>query len=340
DSLPGAIKAAVVLDRWPAVWTKEYQARLSGEVRAAGTLAAPKIKGQLEVLEAVLKPNLAFLDDTPVRRDETIVLVPAPEAAKPQADRSGDGKAGLEGGAFENLALDVGVRLHRATRIEHPNAEVELEGDLRARQPRGGTLTLVGALEAVRGWAGFKGRRFTLREGRAAFTGGETINPLLTIVASHRLPGYTVDLIVGGSLNEPSLGLQSEPHLEPSDILALLLFGKPVRALSRSEQRGLQHQTLDVVSGYAASMLAESVSEALGLADLGIDVREVDFSGGRIGFARHLTPDTRIGVSQELAGEQGQEISIEHQLAPRWNIEASTRTKGSSAIDLFWRWPD
>ncbi|MFH0340723.1 MAG: hypothetical protein ACHBNF_01060 [Chromatiales bacterium] len=74
--------------------------------------------------------------------------------------------------------------------------------------------------------------------------------------------------------------------------------------------------------------------------DLGSDVRQVDFSGGRIGFARHLTPDTRIGVSQELAGEQGHEVSIEHELAPRWNIEAPTRTKGSSAIDLFWRWPD
>lgn len=170
DSLPGAIKAAVVLDRWPAIWTKEYQARLSGEVRAGGTVAAPEIKGQLEVLEAVLKPNLAFLEDKPVTRDETIVVVPAPEA--PQADRSEDGKAGSEGGAFENLALDVGIRLHRATRIQHPNAEVELEGDLRARQPKGGTLTLEGALGAVRGWAGFKGRRFTLREGRAAFTGG------------------------------------------------------------------------------------------------------------------------------------------------------------------------
>ncbi|MGH8645676.1 MAG: hypothetical protein ACREX4_14915 [Gammaproteobacteria bacterium] len=58
------------------------------------------------------------------------------------------------------------------------------------------------------------------------------------------------------------------------------------------------------------------------------------------GRCRDLGPNTRIGVSQELAGEEGQEVSIEHQLAPRWNIEASTRTKGSSAIDLFWRWPD
>lgn len=97
-----------MLDRWPAIWTKEYQARLSGEVRAAGTVAAPEIKGQLEVLEAVLKPNLAFLEDKPVTRDETIVLVSAPEATKPQADRSEDGKAGSEGGAFENLALDMG----------------------------------------------------------------------------------------------------------------------------------------------------------------------------------------------------------------------------------------
>ncbi|MGH8467934.1 MAG: translocation/assembly module TamB domain-containing protein [Gammaproteobacteria bacterium] len=128
--------------------------------------------------------------------------------------------------------------------------------------------------------------------------------------------------------------------MEQSDVLALLLFGKPVTKLSRGEQSDLQQQALALASGCAASTLAESVSETLGLSDLGIDLREVDFSGGRIGFARHLTPDTRIGVSQELTGEEGQEVSIGHQLAPRWNIEASTHTKGSSAIDLFWRWPD
>ncbi len=121
----------------------------------------------------------------------------------------------------------------------------------------------------------------------------------MNILASHRLPGYTVDLIVGGSLNEPSLGLQSEPHMDPSDILALLLFRKPCARSARASRRDLHLPTVDVVSGYAASMLTESVSEALGLFRISVSMcgRLISAAGLSAWHVISLAiRDTRIGV--------------------------------------------
>ena len=119
-----------------------------------------------------------------------------------------------------------------------------------------------------------------------------------------------------------------------------LLLGKPVRALIQGEQRDLQQHTLDVVSGYAPPCSPSPCPRRSGF--FGSRHR---CAGGlfqrrayRLGTSSHS--DTRIGVSQELAGEEGQEVSIEHQFARPLDIEAPTRTKGSSAIDLLCRWPD
>jgi translocation and assembly module TamB len=170
----------------------------------------------------------------------------------------------------------------------------------------------------------FQGRRFQLVRGRIEFIGGAKIDPALDVVAQYRLPQYQVDVIVGGTAEKPSLTLTSQPRLEQADILALLVFGKPIDALNQNEQGSLQESALSITGGYVAGRIANSVSEALGLDRLGVDIRQVDFSGGRIGFGSYVGDRTFISVSQELSGEHGREVSVEYQLAPDWKIGTST----------------
>ena len=46
---------------------------------------------------------------------------------------------------------------------------------------------------------------------------------------------------------------------------------------------------------------------------LGVDLREVDFSGGRIGFGRYVGNKTYVSVSQELANDHGREVAVEYE---------------------------
>ena len=232
------------------------------------------------------------------------------------------------------LALDFSLRLGRDTQVRHPDARLELTGDVRARKPKGGTLSLGGAIEVAEGWAGFKGRRFVMERGRVMFTGGRKIDPLLDIVAAHQASEYLVKVVVAGSAEKPTLDLASEPPLDQADILAVLLFGKPASELERGEKGDLKRQAASLAGSYAASAIGESVSDALGLEALGV---EMDFSGGKVGFQRYLTPKTRISISQDLVGRKGQEASIHYELAPGWELGSVTSASGSSGADILWR---
>ena len=105
-------------------------------------------------------------------------------------------------------------------------------------------------------------------------------------MAQYRLPQYTVDAVVGGTAEKPTLVLRSDPALDQSDILALLVFGKTTKDLGRGEQLSLTQNALDITSGFAAAKIGSAVAEAIGLDKLGFDLGDFDFSGGRIGYGR------------------------------------------------------
>jgi len=90
-----------------------------------------------------------------------------------------------------------------------------------------------------------------------------------------------------------------------------------------------------VTGGFAAARIGSAVAEAIGLDKIGLG--EIDFNGGRVGFGRYIGGQTYVTVGQELAGERGQEVTVEYQLAPDWKIESSTTSKGASEVDLIWQ---
>jgi translocation and assembly module TamB len=231
----------------------------------------------------------------------------------------------------------VAINLRHNTRIQHQNAKIALAGGLDVTKKRGGDPRIAGVIELEQGWAGFQGRRFVLNEGKITFTGGTQINPQLDILAQYKHDDYVIDAVVGGTGEEPSLDLRSDPPLEQADILAVLLFGKPASALGKGEQADLQQQAMSLTSGYAAATIGRSVSDALGLDDLGIDLSDVDFSGGQVGFGRNLSRKTRISATQSVGGKRGQEAAIDYEIAPDLDLRTTTSSTGSSGADIIWR---
>jgi translocation and assembly module TamB len=218
--------------------------------------------------------------------------------------------------------------------VRHPNTVAELTGKVRATKKAGQSFQLVGTSEIIRGWAAFQGRRFNFERGEIRFVGGSKIDPNLDIVARHRLTGYTVDAVVGGTAASPTLLLRSDPSLDQADILSLLLFGKPTKDLNRSEENSLRENALEMASGFAAARIGSAVAEAIGLNSFGLG--EFDFDGGRVGFGRYIGSKTYVTAGQDLAGERGQEVRVEYQIAPDWKIGTSTTSKGASEAEIIW----
>jgi autotransporter translocation and assembly factor TamB len=334
-----AVKLSLNAQRWPAIDTSRYQMRVGGKVDVEGSIAAPSVKGQIVVTEGLLRPDLAFLEQSkaPTKRDETIVVINnngAGGAAAAPTDGAKESKN--DGGLFKNLVLDLGMRAPGNLWVRHPDLIAELSGDVKISKARQRDLDLTGRVEVVRGSFAFQGRRFQLSRGVVQFTGGGKINPSLDVAAQYKLPNYQVEVVISGSVEKPTLTLSSQPPLEQADILALILFGRPLNTLNQNEQASLQQSAVNVASGFVAGKIAGSVAKALGLDSLGIDISEVDFSGGRVGFGRYVGSKTYVSASQQLSGEHGREVALEYEIVPDWKVGTSTTSTGSSGIDIIW----
>jgi translocation and assembly module TamB len=329
------VKLNFKAQRWPAIDTARYQLRVGGNVEVGGTLAAPLIGGRLNIDEGSLRPDLAFLEQSkaPTKRDPTIVVIKGGEAQVSEQQETG-GQSSAANGFFDNLALDLAVRAPGNLWIRHSDLVSELSGDVRVRKEKTRDLDLTGRIEVVRGWFAFQGRRFQITRGTVQFTGGGKINPTIELTAEYRLPEYQVEARVSGTADKPSLALSSQPPLEQADILALVLFGRPLNTLDKNEQSSLQQSAVNLASGFVAAKIASSVATALGLDSLGIDIREV--SSGQVGIGRYIGDRTYVSASQQLSGEHGNEVSLEYKIAKDWKIGTSATSTGDSGIDIIW----
>jgi translocation and assembly module TamB len=331
---PDRLDLHLAVDRWPAIATNRYRSDLSGEIFCRGTAASPDVTGKIEVLWAVLRPDLDFLTKAPSKRDSTIHVVSA-TAAEPPTSAEPPPTTSASSDAYKNLAVDVTLLIRSNTWINHSNASTELQGQVRAEKKPGGDLRLSGAIETVRGWMVFQGRRFMLSHGVISFTGGREINPSLDIVADYKSGEYTVHVVIGGTANEPSLKLESEPSLPQADILSVLVFDKPAKELNDGQRADMKRRVGQLAASYAVSELGESVTRALGLTGRGVRVEEA--SSERVALGAYVTDKAYVTVGQNVAGKQGQEASVEYEIMRGFGVMTSTTSEGASGADVIWK---
>jgi translocation and assembly module TamB len=333
---PGAINATLQINQWPAIATQQYNATINGKILARGTPDAPRIRGEIDVVDATIHPDLDFLSGSSAPPpDNTIVVVQSGDKLSPVSGETSSRTPEVSSGqhasdqTFKNLAIDLGVNIQRNTWIRHENAQVELDGDLNINKRTGGPISVVGEIDTVRGWLEFHSKRFTLASGQILFTGGAEIDPALNVDAQYAVSDYTIDVIVAGTASKPDIKLQSQPQLAQADILSLILFGTTSSQLGQAQKTTLQQQAQSMAAGAAG----QALSEALGLASLGVDV-----NGESVGLGHYLNENTYVSVSPSL-GANGSKIpsqvaSIQYFLRRWLTITTATMSDGSRQVFL------
>lgn len=333
----GAIEGRLTIERWPILDTRSYALSASGEITASGDIGSPRLQGSMRVDEGILRPTLDFLSQGPPSRDPTIHFEDMP--AGPDAQPLQRAPATLVGGdrisLYESLALDLSVDLGRDLWIRHPEASVELAGTMRVRKRSEKALSLEGEIEADRGWFRLQGRRFNLIDGRVSFGGETPIDPRVDILARYKVPDYEVDARLQGPASSPTLTLTSDPPLEQPDILAVLIFGRPISELSEGEQESVGGTASSMAAKFGMTAAGRTLAKALGLDEAGFYIEEISQERAEIGT--YLGRSTFVSVAQRFGIDTGQELTVEYEFWPGWSIVTSTSTDETSSIDLFWK---
>ncbi len=199
---------------------------------ATGSLTFTKRAGQTALLSGkMLLPETRY---EVIRQGSAEVPELSGIRFKPPRGRpriTGNEPATLSAGLLGQVRLDINLVAPEKLYVSGMGLESEWSTDIKitgtSAEPR-----MSGSVNLIRGTLGFAGKSFVLTEGRVGFTGGRTLDPTITLVASEEIEDVTVNVNVSGQAFNPQIAFSSTPGLPQDEIMSRILFGSSVGNLS------------------------------------------------------------------------------------------------------------
>jgi uncharacterized protein involved in outer membrane biogenesis len=344
------------------------------QMKITGTLTRPKLEGELRVAAGRLEVDrILQLFYDPYHTNVLPAVVSAERTAQSsagaaEATREALGQAAqavrpaaqepeyfdeFEGPrrrtAFDNVALDVHLRIPDnlvvrgrklrpggPTRAALGDMNITFGGDLTVRKNYDAPLTIAGTVNTVRGTYQFQGRQFDIaRDGTIRFT-GDPADPIVDVTAVRRISdtGVEARVRISGNLSSPELHLSSTPPLEESDVLALIIFNRPINELGTGERASLAATAGGIAGGFIATPLGESIGRALDLDLFEITTSaEGDSVGAGVTVGKQVGERTFFKLRQQFGERTYSEFLLEYQIADFLRVAASAAPETSGAAN-------
>jgi len=337
----GAFRIAIKANDFKVIDNKMGNVRINSDLRIAGELRQPSVEGDLGISTGTinLDPILAEAGTSAYATKQTEYATNA----------TSQGQAPPPTG-FAALRMNVHVTVPddlviKGSDLKMPDAPIglgamnlTLGGDLRAMKDPGGSIRLVGAVNTVRGWYDFQGRRFDiLRDGTVQFVGLEDLNPTLNIRTQRIIQGVEAHVNVTGTLRNPQIELSSVPPLEQADILSLIVFNQPINQVSETQQISLAQRAEGIAAGAVAGQLAKSIGSALNLSDFEIQMAPENGSVAQFTLGQQITEGLYVKVQESVGDVNTTNFVLEYELTKWLRLQTNLLQGSSTQQSLFQR---
>ncbi len=317
--------------------------RLNSDLRLTGTLANPRIEGELDVSTGSINLDaiLARIGSSPYATTA---------AEEPGAD-AGEEPAETEG-SWRRPQLTVHLVIPNDLMVKARDVRTSsqalglgtvnltLGGDLNLGAKAGQPMTVVGAVNTIRGFYDFQGRRFQiLRDGTVRFEGEPItqLDPALNVTGERVIQAVTARVNVRGRLKKPEVELTSVPPLEQSDILALIVFNQPLNQLGTGQQASLAQRAGAMAAGAVSSELTGSVAKSLGVDQLEINVAPATGVNAEVVVGQQLGQNLYVKVQQELGEHNQTNVILEYEFTNWLRLQTNLLQGAAAQQQLFQR---
>jgi len=331
------------------------------DLAASGTLADPLVKGRVEVGSAFFRvPEIprslhpvegrsllwALRDSIAARLDSTMALADSFDVFITPVQ---GGPSLVAKGAVPLPDLDVNIVLPGKFRITGYGADIELEGNIhvgRGYDPDGlPGPSLGGGIRIRSGTLQFMNRVFKPERGDIDFTGETPPNPRLDLMLEADVSGTTVRILVTGQTNNPKIDLTSEPEMPQEDIMAVLLFGRPLNDLDNDQRGGMDDggdpakELRENLAGLAMVFGTQGISNEMSTA-IGVDMMQMgsDSSGGSTFMVgKFISPEIMVKYHASLEHSGTYFMTLEYTLSRYFKL-VSTYGQGEEASGAEIQW--
>jgi len=350
------LEGCIGLRDFPALSKRDMKARVDGELKLAGTLSEPELRGKLSVVEAVLAPKLTSKTVRPIGNPLDVTIVRGPPVPPPVRAVRNPYKTGI--------LIDIDVAIpKKSTRLEPSLTQLYGEvrallypsGDLRIRTA-GGELGLVGTIDVPSERVMLYGRDFTVdEESKVVFTGDMTSDPQLFFTARYNIAHIKLESIglvttvdsevvvrVTGTPTQPRLKFSSTPAMDETNILSVIALGVPAGG-GEGVGDAVSAQLFTAVMGMATLQFARDFQQRLALDVLRIEARSANPADSRLTVGKRLAENLTLYYYLDLSAAEDEDensASLEYRLTRYLSILGRGGDSGDVGLELNLRFQD
>jgi translocation and assembly module TamB len=317
---PASVALDLAFTDFRVTQTDDATINADGDLRIGGSPSALKASGTLTVRRA----DLYIPDSLPASVASLNVIEIGGKRTVTEAARAKP----VEPVALQ-IALDAPGRIFvRGHGISSEwRGHVDISGSSAAP-------VLNGELVDVNGTINLLGQNFTIDRGIVRFGGGTGIDPVLDAQASATASSVTATVSVSGTAQAPKIALSSVPALPQDEILAQVLFGSNVSALTASQ--GLQLAAAAASLAQGGPGMLDRVRDKIGLDRL-------DFGGGTgngtqgaatgttVTGGKYIANGVLVGVSQGITANSTQAL-VQVEVTPHISVNSTFGTASGSGF--------
>ena len=197
-----------------------------------------------------------------------------------------------------DLSLDITITAKKPLFYDVAPIQVYVTPDLKIWKESQSSLEILGRTIINKGTYVQSDKEFIILPGEVLFD-GNIFNPYLNLKAQHTSNPYVIDINIAGTLDSPIINFSSNPYLNQSDILSMLLFS----ATTDSLFEGSSHSSNQAISMLGNTFAKEIVQNfGLTLDKLVLSTNETGGLGIEIGkkFSKKVTVIYTNDIVQSL----------------------------------------
>ncbi|TNF23935.1 MAG: translocation/assembly module TamB, partial [Deltaproteobacteria bacterium] len=320
------LDGALEMRDFPLVDVRDAKARVAGDVAVKGSVAQPDVSGRVDVLSGLYKRAFGARDVRPLGLPEDVTIVTGDPVPPPTTAQSRRLRTGAK--------LDVRVNIHEGKLvIENDMLRIlPWTKDLRV-QTVDGDVAITGTIFVPKEKITLYGKVFTVAsDSRVVFTGDMSSDPQLLVSATYDISevdlsplGLTATadsratVSITGNAAAPKLTLSSDPAMDESNIINVIVFDAPV-GQGDSQDANVRNQVANLVIGLATGSLSRFVTEQLPIDTFQLDTKSGDLTESRLTVGKRLAKNLffryRRNIGADGETESANEFSAEYRVGP------------------------
>jgi translocation and assembly module TamB len=214
------------------------------------------------------------------------------------------------------------VQVSQGTPIGLGNINLRAFGELSLYKDPGQPLYVNGSIDSLTGTYVFQGRRFDVDPSSSIEFRGD-LNPELYITVNRLISGVQTHVSIVGPLRQPELRLASQPPLDASNILSLIVFNTSANDLTALQQQQLAVRAGTLAAGFIAAPMVSALERTLGLDTLEIEPGTGVSGGPKVTVGEEIAPGLVARFSRQFGTADYDEAQVEYYLSQLFRIRAT-----------------